>query len=144
MRKNQETLPAIRKSAPGSEPIDQLKSQAHEHPGMVLAGGLILGLVAGALLPRGTARKLAKGAAAAAAIGGETGLSLARQARDRAQTAAGDAAERLRVVEQGAETGVRRLRRGAANVAARATNTASNTGLDLARAAIRLLGTLRR
>ena len=149
MRKDQEVLPAVRKaavrkSAPRAERSDQLKAQAHKHPGAALAGGLVLGLMVGSLLPRGTARRLAKGAATVAAIGGETGLNLARLARNRAHSAAGDAAERLQAAEQSAEAGVRRLRRNAADVAGSATSAASSTGRDLARAAIRLLASLKR
>jgi hypothetical protein len=144
MNKKPQTLPATRKSTPRATTADQLKAQARERPGMLMAGGLVLGLVAGALLPRGFARNLAKGAAAAVALGGEAGLGLARQVRDRAQIAAGDAAERLQDVEEGATAGVRRLRRSAADAADNASKTATNTGLKMTRAAIRLLGALKR
>jgi hypothetical protein len=142
MNKKPQTLPATRKSTPRATTADQLKAQARERPGMLMAGGLVLGLVAGALLPRGFARNLAKGAAVA--LGGEAGLGLARQVRDRAQIAAGDAAERLQDVEEGATAGVRRLRRSAADAADNASKTATNTGLKMTRAAIRLLGALKR
>jgi hypothetical protein len=75
--------------------------------GLMIAGGLVVGLVASALLPRGTGRKLAKGAMAAAAVGSEASKSFARQARDKA-------------------------------------GNAGSSGLDLARTAINLLGSLRR
>ena len=116
--------------------VDQIKA----HPGIAIASGLALGVVVSALLPRGSARKLAKSAAAAAAVGTEAGLVLARQAREKAEAAASEAVVTIHAAEDSASEGLRRLRRGAA----KAAGTTRNTGLDLAHAAIRLLGALRR
>lgn len=117
-----------------------LTDQIKAHPGIALASGLALGVVVSALLPRGSARRLAKGAAAAATAGTEAGLLLARQAREKAEAAASEAVVTLHNAEDSAGEGLRRLRRGAA----KAAGTTRNTGLDLAHAAIRLLGALRR
>src|SRR5438874_13507246 len=88
-----------------------LGEQARDHPGLVLAGGLVVGLLAGALLPRGTARRFAQSAIAAAAVGGKTSLALARHASDSARSAASDAADHLHALEEGAGENARRLRR---------------------------------
>lgn len=117
-------------------PTNGLTDQIKAHPGLALAGGLALGMIASALLPKGTARKLAKGAAAAAAVGSEAGLTLARQARETARNAAGEAGEHLEKAGEGAS----QLRRRAAS----ASSSAASAGIDLTRAALRLLGTLRR
>ncbi len=134
------TLSAVTDAPPEREPPASLAALAPGHPGLILGGGLALGLLAGVLLPRGAARKLARGAIATVALGGEASLALARQARDGARSAAGEATSQLRVLEVGAGEGARRLRRSAADAAGSATSA----GLDLARAALRLLGSLRR
>jgi hypothetical protein len=64
-----------------------------DHPGVVVAGGLALGLLAGALLaPRGSGRKIARRALSLAEAAGTASLALSRQAMDRAE----DAGEGLR------------------------------------------------
>lgn len=113
----------------GNDIAKRLTDGIKANPGKALVGGLALGVLAAALLPRGSARRLAKGAVAAATVGTEAGMVLARQARERAQAA-----------EESAGAGLRRLGRGAAHVA----GSTRSSGLDLAHAAIRLLGSLRR
>ncbi len=117
-----------------------LTDQIKAHPGIAIASGLALGVLVSALMPRGTARRLAKGAAAAATVGTEAGMVLARHARDKAEAAASDAVVTLHAAEKSAGAGLRRLRRGAAQAA----ESSTGKGLDLAHAAIRLLGALRR
>jgi len=117
-----------------------LTDQIKAHPGIAIASGLALGVVVSALLPRGSARRLAKGAVAAATVGTEAGLVLARQAREKAEAAASEAVVTLHAAEDSAGNGLRRLRRGAAQAA----ESSAGKGLDLAHAAIRLLGALRR
>ena len=125
---------------PAPDALETLTSQIKQHPGLALAGGLVLGVLASVLLPRGSARRLAKGAVAAAAAGSEAGMALARQTRDTARSADGGASEQLLVLEEKAGEGARQLRRRAAA----ASGSAASAGLDLTRAAFRLLGTLRR
>ena len=117
-----------------------LTEQIKAHPGIALASGLALGVLASALLPRGSARRLAKGAVAAATFGSEAGLELARHAREKAQAAVSNAAVTVDAAEDRTSEGLSRLRRGAA----KAAGTSRNIGLDLAHAAVRLLGALRR
>jgi hypothetical protein len=131
-------LPPLVVPAEG-DPPESLSDLARDYPGLVVVGGIALGLLVGALLPRGTARRLAQGAVAAAAASGEAGLSLARSARARAESAASDAGEQLAELKDEAATSAGKLRRRAS----RAAGDASGAGLDIARAGLRLLSSLR-
>ncbi len=68
-----------------------------DHPAIVVAGGVALGLIAGGLLSRGgilsrgNGRKLARQALTLAEVAGTAGLAFGRQAKERA----GDAGEAL-------------------------------------------------
>lgn len=125
---------------PDNETTGGLVDQIKAHPGLALAGGVVLGVLASALLPRGSARRLAKGAVAAAAVGSEAGIALARQAGERARSAADEAGEQLQSLEEKAGDSARQLRRRAAA----ATGSAAGMGINTIRTAIRLLGSLRR
>jgi hypothetical protein len=118
-------LPARRAATRPDERPESLAALAQRHPGLLLAGGLAAGLLAAALLPRGTGRRLAKGAMAAAAVGSELGLGLAHKARDTAHDAGAYAGEGARRVGQGARR-------------------AGTGGLELVRAAMRVISALRR
>lgn len=115
---------------------DQIKA----HPVATLAGGVVLGMLASALLPRGSARKLARGAVAAATVGSEAGMVLARQARATAASAASEASERLSHLEEKAGEGAKALGRRAIT----ASDEARGAGLGLARTVFRGLASLRR
>ena len=60
---------------------------AREHPGLMVAGGVALGFIAGTLLSRGNGRKLARHALTLAEAAGTASLALGRQARERAEDA---------------------------------------------------------
>lgn len=122
--------------SPDNDPARRLVDQIKAHPGMALAGGLALGVLASALLPKGAARRLAKSAVAAAAVGSEAGLALARQARETAASAAGEASEQFDKASKSA----RQLRSHAVS----AGGSAASAGIDLTRAALRLARMLRR
>lgn len=83
---SQETLartpPAAR--MPGNAPPEGYKALAIEYPFALIAGGLALGAVAGALLPRSVVRKLAQGAIGMAGIAGDVGLAYGRKALETA------------------------------------------------------------
>ena len=106
-----------------------------EHPGMVVAGGVALGLVAGALLSRGSGRKLARHALALAEVAGTASIALGRQAMERAEDAG---------------TGLRRQGEAIAEKAGKLTapaeeavDTASEAAQRLLRKAVELAGKLR-
>ena len=132
------TPPPMAKPADVNPP-ESISDLAREYPGLMVVGGLALGLLVGALLPRGTARKLANGAMAAAALGGEASMSLARQARVKAKAAAAEAGEQLGDFKDDATESAGKLRRRASTAA----GDASSAGMDMARAGLRLLSSLR-
>lgn len=57
-----------------------------DHPGLTVAGGIVVGMLVGALMPRRPARKLARRTAELAEIVSAAGVLLARQAMERAET----------------------------------------------------------
>ena len=116
--------------------IKGLTDQIKAHPGAALAGGVVVGMLVSVLLPRGSARKLVRGAAAAAAVGSEAGMALARQARESAANAASEASERLSHLEEKAGEGAKVLGR----KAIAASDEARDAGLGLARTVLRLVG----
>lgn len=70
-----------------SEASKSVADFIREHPGAVVAGGVALGLLAGALLSRGSGRKLASQALALAEVAGAASLAFGRQALERAEDA---------------------------------------------------------
>jgi len=106
---------------------DGLGEFIRNHPAAFIAGGILIGVVAGALLPRGTGRRLAKGATAAAIAAGQVGLQLSHQARETAEE----------LTREGRDA----LERNASAAQRRATELASNareTGSKLVEQAVEL------
>ena len=66
-----------------------------DHPGFVIAGGLAIGLVAGALIPRSKRQQVTGRAAALAAAASELGLAFGQQALERANEAGKEGRARL-------------------------------------------------
>ncbi len=116
-----------------ADPLRKIRNFASDHPAVVIAGGLAIGALTLALLPKKTGGKFARRALAAAAAAGEIGLAVSRQARDKAEEATRDGRE---LMVDGAE----KARRGTA----RAASSAGKAGLDLARAAVKLAASARR
>lgn len=118
---------------------DKLVTFAREHPGLLVAGGLVLGAVAAAVLrgrsgKSGVTASFAQRAATLAAAAGELGLTLSRQARDTAEHVARDGRELAR-------DGRERLSHDSAAVfqhAARLAQEARGTGRKLADEAKRI------
>lgn len=108
---------------------------ARDHPGMVIAGGVALGLVAGGLLSRGTGRKLARHALTLAEAAGTAGLALGRQAVERAE----DAGSGLRRQGEAIAEKAGRL----AAPAEEAVDNAGEAAQRLLRKAVELAGKLR-
>ncbi len=99
-----------------------------EHPGLVVAGGVALGLVAGALLSRGSGRKFARHALTLAEVAGTASLALGKKAWERAEDAGGE---------------LRRQREKLAEPAEDAVDSAADAAQRLLRKAVDLAGKLR-
>lgn len=112
---------------PDAYPPESYRSLAAEYPLLTVAAGAGIGLLIGALLPRGIGGKLGKRALSAAVVAGELGLALSRQAGEAASEAGRDG---LRQVADG--TGAVRRR------AARSAGAARGAGMTIAREAFRL------
>lgn len=72
----------------GSAPKDTQKAVTdfiRDHPALVVAGGVALGVLAAALLPKGTGRKLAHRAAGLAEVAGSAGMLLGKRVRHTAE-----------------------------------------------------------
>lgn len=78
-----------------SAPPESLVELVGQYPGVAIAAGLGLGLLAGALLPRSAARKLTARAGVLAAVAGEAGLTLGKQAIEKAGEAGRETRERF-------------------------------------------------
>jgi len=160
------------KSGSASDNIVHLKAKAEtsaksatdfvrDHPLMVVAGGIAVGLIAGALLPRGTGRAIAKrasslaeiGAAAAVTLGTQalekadsaksSGLELGRQALDRAETARSTGADIGRQAWERAEAAAGSIGKRGEAVASEALAAAGETGQRLVRKAAELAAKVR-
>jgi hypothetical protein len=123
------TLPATR--IPEGEPPETYADLGRDYPVALVAGGLAAGLLAGMLLPRGTGRKLIKGAAAMAIAAGEVGKTYGQQALD----AAGEGREKLK--DLGHEAGD--LGKKLSDAAGPAAVAGKDLGMRLIRLAIGLL-----
>ncbi len=120
-------------------PPESLGDRVRQHPGLIIGGGLALGLLAGALLPRSARSRLSARTASLAAVAGELGLALGRQALDRASEASREGRERLgELGESAGEAGRMATRR-----VAGAAGSARSTGLALARKAVKLAASRR-
>lgn len=65
------------------------------HPFALVLGGLALGAVAGALLPKSLGRRIGKGAVAAATMAAERGLAYGRQALEKTNETAREGRQKL-------------------------------------------------
>ncbi len=139
-----ENVPATTAAPNQPEPPEDLASLLKEHPGLILAGGLAVGLLAGALLPKKAAAKtggnLGAKALSLAAVAAELAMTLGQQARDQA----GDAARegRAKLADLGESAGT--LGRKAAYRASAVRGEAARTGLKLARQAVKLAAKTRK
>lgn len=109
---------------------------AREHPGLIVAGGVALGLVAGALLSRGSGRKLARHALTLAEMAGTASVAFGRQAIERAE----DAGEGLRRQGETLADKAGKLKAPAED----AVDQASDAAQRLLHKAVELAGKLRR
>jgi hypothetical protein len=94
------------KRLPEGEPPEGVSGLVADYPGLAIAAGLGIGLLAGALLPRSAGRKLARGAIFLASAGGELGLAFGKQALQAADQATRDGREKLSETASGVASSV--------------------------------------
>lgn len=119
---------------PDADPPEKISGLAAEYPGLVIAGGLALGLLAGSLLPRSAGTKLSRRTTALVGIVSEVGLVLGKQALERASTASRDG--RGKLGELGDVLGEKAA--GARRKAGAASSAMRVTGLALAKKALEI------
>lgn len=138
-------VPALR--VPDAEPPEQFSGLLAEYPGLAIAAGLGLGLLAGAVLPRRAGRKLARGAFFLASTGGELGMILGKQALRKADDATRDGRQKLGETVSGAAhkaaDASRKAGAQAKDAATDASERARDLGLGLAKMAIDAASKLR-
>ncbi len=130
LRRDGPTSPA---RLPDDAPPEKFTSLLADYPGLTIAAGLGLGLLAGALLPKSAGSKLAKRGTALAAIAGEIALFAAKQAMDKAGEAASEGRE-----------AAGRIGTAAGKKAGVARSAARTAGTALAKKAIDLATSVRR
>lgn len=129
-RSNVVTLPKR-----GQDAARSVTNFAREHPGAIVAGGVALGLIAGAVLSRGTGRKIVRHALTLAEVAGTASLALGKQAMDKAEDAGGE----LRRQGEAIAGKAGKL----AEPAEEAVDAASEAAQRLLRKAVELAGKLR-
>lgn len=130
-----EDFPALprRQPLPDAYPPEDYRSLAAEYPWLAMAAGLGIGMLAGALLPKGAGGKAGRRVMGVATVVAELGLAFSKQARDRAQEAGREGLEQI-------EERTASLR----GRATRAGGEARNQGARLAGEAIKLVSRLRK
>lgn len=125
---------------PDQEGVGEL---IRKHPAAFIAGGIILGIVAGALLPRGTGRRLAKGATAAAVAAGQAGLHFSQHARETAEDLTREGRDALERNAQAAQRRATELADSARGTSSRLAGNARETGSRLVEQAVELASRVR-
>lgn len=129
-----------RRQFPDRDPPETYRSLAGEYPWATVLGGLALGALAGALLPKGAARKLGSRALTIATVAGELGLTFSKQARDKAGEVGREGIARLGDLSESVGENTADLRQRAGSAAGRARSR----GLELAGRAVKLAARVRR
>lgn len=86
-------LPAPRRA--DDAPPEKFSNLISDYPGLAIAAGLGLGLLAGAILPRSAGRKLVRGGVFVASTASELGLAFGKQAMRKADEVTRDGREVL-------------------------------------------------
>lgn len=124
-------------------PPEGVRALAMEYPFAMLAGGIVAGMVIGALLPRANTGRLARNVGALASVVGELGLAYARKAVDGVSDVAENAAEAGGKVAEAAGETVQTYSGKAAETAEHAVANLRQSAEGLARQVIRLTSHLR-
>ncbi|MFA7587731.1 MAG: hypothetical protein WCY11_16300 [Novosphingobium sp.] len=121
-----------------SGPPEDLTSLLREHPGLLIAGGLALGLLAGALIPRQpfarTGKSLGQKALSFATAAGAMGLEFSKQARTQVEHATRESKDKLEELSSVATQTSQR----AMETASSAGTDLRNLGMDLAKKTVEL------
>ncbi len=142
-RQKRATPPATARRAPKDDLPEDYRSLARQYPWLMIGSGLAAGLLVAALLPRGLGRRWGKRAMAAAAVGSEVALAFGSRARDAAAEAGRDGLERLEDFGGTVGEGTAEMRDRAAKVGGAAARQARDSGLSLARRAVKLAARVR-
>jgi len=86
---------ALVQTVPARDPPEGLRALAMEYPFAVLAGGVAIGLIAGAFIPRAAGRKAGRSLAAAATVVGELAALYGTKALEATSHAADESRSRL-------------------------------------------------
>jgi hypothetical protein len=120
-------------NVPETDPPETYTDLARDYPIALVAGGLVFGLLAGALLPRGIGRKVGKSVITGALMAGELGRNYSRQASDKLGDMGSEGRDKVVEIGTRAQAGGRK-----------AIETSRELGIRAAREAIKLVGNLRR
>jgi ElaB/YqjD/DUF883 family membrane-anchored ribosome-binding protein len=139
---------------PDAAPPEKFSNLVSDYPGLAIAAGIGIGLLAGALLPRSAGRKLLRGGLFVASTATELGLAFGKQAVRKADDATRDgrdileetAAKAGRVATDAGRKAAEAGREAGANaqrLAEDATGRVRDLGLGLAKIAINAASRLR-
>lgn len=140
---------------PDAAPPEKLVNLITEYPGLAIAAGLGIGVLAGAFLPRSAGRKLIRGGLFVASTASELGLAFGKQTLRAADEATREGREKLgetasdagrvatEVGRKAADAG-RKAGAGAQRLAEDTTERARDVGLSLAKLAVDAASRLRR
>ena len=131
-------------------PPEGLRALALDYPIALVAGGIVAGVLIGALLPRARQSRLSKGAVALAGVASEAGLNYARKALDNMAEAAQVSGRVAEAVGERAGAVLHSVGDSAADYSGKAADTAESAATalrssaeGLARQVIRLTSQLR-
>lgn len=125
---------------PDRAPPESYRELGGDYPVALLVGGLAVGLIAGALMPRSVGRRIARGAVAMAAIAGELGSDYGRKVIDGAAEIAKDGRGKLGELSESAG-GYGKATTGAASASAR---RGRDLAITIVQEAIKIVTNLRR
>ncbi|MFM6932555.1 MAG: hypothetical protein ACKOUT_09970 [Novosphingobium sp.] len=117
---------------PDGDPPETYTDLARDYPIALIAGGLVLGALAGAMLPRGIGRKLGKGVLTGALMAGELGRSYSAQASQKLGDVGSDGREKVIELGARAQSGGRK-----------AASASREFGIRAARETIKMVAKLR-
>ncbi|MES2493300.1 MAG: hypothetical protein V4579_08490 [Pseudomonadota bacterium] len=144
----------VNPGVPRRDPPEGVAALVMDYPFVLMIGGLAAGAVIGALLPKGAARKLTRGAVAAAAAAGELGRTYSRNTLDKASDTASSVSrgrrraidglsERLADLTDSVSENAHTAGKRASTVATDAAEGARDAGLRFAQQVLKLTSHLR-